>query len=77
MEINKFTFYQKNMSCNNCLTSVVKAISSLKYILGFDIDLKSKKITLIYESGHYEKQTLRQIINTAIMGEETAYLALT
>lgn len=77
MEIKKFTFYQRNMSCNDCLTNVVNAISSLKYILGFDIDLKTKKITLIYESGHYEKQTLRQIINSAITPESSLCPVLT
>jgi len=66
MQTDKLNIYQKDMSCNQCLTNVVTAISNLKYIVGFDIDLKEKRITLIYEAGHYEPQTLTEIIQQAV-----------
>ena len=70
MQTDELTIYQKDMSCNQCLTNVVTAISTLKYLVGFDIDLKEKRVTLIYESGQYEKQTLTDIIQQAVQTSE-------
>ncbi|GEM_PF-6144439 len=69
METDELTIYEKDMSCNQCLTNVVTAISNLKYILGFDIDLKERRITLIYEAGHYEAGVLTDMIQQAVQSQ--------
>lgn len=60
-------FKQYNMLCHKCLLNTTKCLSNLPGIKGLEIDLKSKKIKIIYKNRIISTKMIQNMVNDTII----------
>ncbi|MGV8980618.1 heavy-metal-associated domain-containing protein [Clostridium sp.] len=60
-------FKQYNMLCDKCLINVVKCLSNIHGIDGFEISLESKKIKVMYKDKTISKKMIQDMVNQTIL----------
>lgn len=75
MKSHSLSFKQDNMLCHRCLMNVVKTLSSLKCLVGIDVNLESKKIKVIYRGKERARDDIKEIVNKSILSGRVVKLA--
>lgn len=57
---------QVNMLCHKCVSNVVKGLFNIKGIKEFDVNLKQKKVKIIYKNDKLSREKLQNIVNELI-----------
>ncbi|MHB8063304.1 MAG: copper chaperone CopZ [Ruminiclostridium sp.] len=52
----------EGMSCSHCENSVKKAVGALNGIVNVSVDLKSKKVSIEFDSGKVSIETIKDTI---------------
>jgi len=67
MKYHTVNFKQCNMLCDKCLINVTKCLSNLHGIEVLEINLKSKKIKIIYKDKTISKKMIQDKVNETIL----------
>ena len=62
---NTIFFNVEGMSCGHCSASVTKALLELKAVVTVDVDLKGKKVSVVYNGEEIEETALKAAIEDA------------
>jgi copper chaperone len=64
-------FKQENILCHRCVINAAKALSQIKGVLGFNIDIDSKIVQVMYTGNKISKEIIKEVINDSIIGRKT------
>jgi len=67
MRKHTFKFKQENILCHRCVINAVKALSQIKDVQGFNLDIDSKVIQVMYEGDKMSKEMIREVVNEYIV----------
>lgn len=71
MKKHTVKFKQENILCHRCVINAAKALSQIKGVLGFDIDIDSKIVQVMYTGNRISKEIIKEVINDSIIGRKT------
>jgi len=75
MRNHTIKFKQENILCHRCVINAVKALSQIKYVQGFNVDIDSKIIQVIYEGNRMPKEIIREAVNYSIISGRTKLIS--
>ncbi|PRR69761.1 heavy-metal-associated domain-containing protein [Clostridium thermopalmarium] len=71
MKKHTVKFKQENILCHRCVINAAKALSQIKGVLGFNIDIDSKIVQVMYIDNKISKEIIKEVINDSIIGRKT------
>ncbi|MFU0825428.1 heavy-metal-associated domain-containing protein [Clostridium sp.] len=71
MKKHTVKFKQENILCHRCVINAAKALSQIKGVLGFNIDIDSKIVQVMYTGNKISKEIIKEVINDSIIGRKT------
>jgi copper chaperone len=56
------TLKVEGMSCNHCVNSIKNAVGALKGVVGVEVDLDKKQVTVNYSAGSVTVENIKETI---------------
>lgn len=75
MRSHTVKFKQENILCHRCVINAVKTLSQIRDVQGFNVDIDTKIIQVIYEGNKMSKVAIKEAVNDSIISGKTKVIS--